>query len=585
MSRKSLILFISLAISGISTLGFYIRPAKGIIWIVGHITSDTTWMPFDTYRVIDDTYVDPNVTLAILPGVHVQFADGFSLSVHGSLNATGAEAQPIVFTSSRISPSKGTWKTVEFGGVATSSMKHVKIQYATNGMTIRTAEMIMIDHCEISNCSESGVLFAWQNSNVTIKNSLIMQNGNGVGSINNNEGYQGITLTNNKITENVENGVYLNVDSTTTDSDVGFITISSNEISLNGKDGVYVHCGASHWGDSSNIHNVNLLSNHISTNGDAGIRLYSHSYAGESKMHDVVICSNNISLNAEGGILLDQDGDLCDSSIYNVTISSNIVTSNGANGVHLRNTSDDEGLISDIDILSNIVQSNAGDGIRLETHGDVVSNTQRIRNVDLVSNSVYSNGGSGILLQSVYGYAYSINIWYNDIRSNENKGVYVAASGHNTGSDYDIAITNNTVATNSLHGVFIEALWGDFNTDIRFNSISSNFYGLFYAGTQGNIAISNDLISNVYGMNITDGATVKAEYNFWGSPSGPYHESLNPEGQGNSINGNGIDLDFIPFLQQGVDPVIPEFPSFFILPVFMIVTLLAVILHRKKHSM
>ena len=47
-------------------------------------------------------------------------------------------------------------------------------------------------------------------------------------------------------------------------------------------------------------------------------------------------------------------------------------------------------------------------------------------------------------------------------------------------------------------------------------------------------------------MNVTNGATVDAEFNYWGSSTGPYH-NLNPEGEGNLVNGDGTDLDFIPF--------------------------------------
>jgi len=55
-------------------------------------------------------------------------------------------------------------------------------------------------------------------------------------------------------------------------------------------------------------------------------------------------------------------------------------------------------------------------------------------------------------------------------------------------------------------------------------------------------------------MNVTDGATVKAEYNYWGNSSGPHHY-LNPEGTGNPVNGNGIDLDFIPFLTSPIGSI------------------------------
>jgi hypothetical protein len=59
---------------------------------------------------------------------------------------------------------------------------------------------------------------------------------------------------------------------------------------------------------------------------------------------------------------------------------------------------------------------------------------------------------------------------------------------------------------------------------------------------------NNDVLSNTYGMNITNGATVTAEYDYWGDSTGPYNPSVNSEGKGDPVNGNGLDLDFIPFL-------------------------------------
>ena len=45
---------------------------------------------------------------------------------------------------------------------------------------------------------------------------------------------------------------------------------------------------------------------------------------------------------------------------------------------------------------------------------------------------------------------------------------------------------------------------------------------------------------------------INATYNYWGDKSGPYHPSLNPDGKGNPIESNGIDIDFIPFLTHSV---------------------------------
>ena len=55
-----------------------------------------------------------------------------------------------------------------------------------------------------------------------------------------------------------------------------------------------------------------------------------------------------------------------------------------------------------------------------------------------------------------------------------------------------------------------------------------------------------------------------------------------------SSQGNNVLLGIAPYNPTWLDlgaPVIPEFPSFLILPLFMLTTLLAVMLYRRKHSM
>ncbi|MCK4653273.1 MAG: T9SS type A sorting domain-containing protein [Candidatus Cloacimonetes bacterium] len=89
------------------------------IEVEGHITEDTTWSPDNNpYYVIDDVFVDDNVTLTILPGTEVKFHstrlicyDDFSnfiyyngtniakmLWVDGKIKAEGTEEDPITFT-------------------------------------------------------------------------------------------------------------------------------------------------------------------------------------------------------------------------------------------------------------------------------------------------------------------------------------------------------------------------------------------------------------------------------------------------------------------------------------------------------
>jgi PKD repeat protein len=53
-------------------------------------------------------------------------------------------------------------------------------------------------------------------------------------------------------------------------------------------------------------------------------------------------------------------------------------------------------------------------------------------------------------------------------------------------------------------------------------------------------------------MDVKSDASVDATHNYWGDKSGPYHEKLNPSGQGNSVGGDGVNLDFIFFLTKPI---------------------------------
>ncbi len=110
---KSFLYFI-----GVSFLIFHFSIANAIE-VEGHITEDTTWSPDNNpYHVIDDVFVDDDVTLTILPGTEVKFNstiltcyDDFSnfiyyngsniakmLWVDGKVIAEGTEDEPIIFT-------------------------------------------------------------------------------------------------------------------------------------------------------------------------------------------------------------------------------------------------------------------------------------------------------------------------------------------------------------------------------------------------------------------------------------------------------------------------------------------------------
>lgn len=590
MNGKSFVVLIVLVMLCVGVLGNSIRPAQAIIWIEGHIVSDTTWAPVDTYRVINNTFVDPNVTLTILPGVRVQFADGFSLTVEGSLNATGTDANQVIFTSSRSSPSPGVWGRIKLAGNM-STLRNVRVEYAVDGIAVESLEPIIIDKSIISNCLENGILLIGS-SNVLIETSTVEQNKNGI-STDSALVHSGVAIIDNKISNNIENGIYLQ--SSGREAYICNVTIVSNNISSNGGNGVfffnndyrpYYPASAPH----GCIGNVTFSFNTVSSNIKNGIYLYGYcgGFGGVGCIRNVTFSSNIVWSNLENGIYLESYGytsawdEAPRCEIFNVTFSDNVVSSNAAVGIYLNShgyggEGAGFGSIYDMSFEFNNVSLNGDDGILLNV-GDLGGS---IYNSAFLSNTLHSNQKSGLVLNTAYSDAWGSQIFnftfcFNTVSSNKENGVYCNARDHSDG--FDLTMENNTLTENSNYGIYVS---GGINSLLRYNSISRSLIGVFLVKTLGNLAIYNDIFSNSYGMNVTNGASINAEHNYWGSAAGPYHASLNPEGDGNPVDGDGTDLDFIPFETHWL---VSEFPSFLILPLFMIVTLLAVLIYRRKHS-
>jgi len=190
-------------------------------------------------------------------------------------------------------------------------------------------------------------------------------------------------------------------------------------------------------------------------------------------------------------------------------------------------------LNSTIDARENVIVSNLGNGIRLS--GD---------NRATIENNIIKSNTRGILLEgeSTLG----LSIIQNIIISNTQSGLQLEAGTYD-----NMEILQNTFTGNSK-GIHVS---GSVITLITNNTISHNSIGVFYGTGQGHSIHFCDLYGNDLGMDISPGATVNAKYNYWGDTNGPYHLSLNPEGKGNQVLGDGVNLDFIPFLTYPIGHV------------------------------
>jgi len=182
----------------------------------------------------------------------------------------------------------------------------------------------------------------------------------------------------------------------------------------------------------------------------------------------------------------------------------------------------------------NDIKGNSGDGIdiALAPSGSAI---------DIHDNIVDDNGpwvcGTGIKLGSG---GVSGAIVRGNIITNNHKGIYLdAASTQNI-------IQDNSI-TNNGHGVWVE---GDDNQIIRndiLNNSETTPSGIHLTiNAEGNIIRCNNIVGNqLYGVYNEKAEAVNSTNNWWGDASGPYNETLNPDGTGNAVSAN---VTFDPWL-------------------------------------
>jgi parallel beta-helix repeat protein len=292
---------------------------------------------------------------------------------------------------------------------------------------------------------------------------------------------------------------------------------------------------------------------------------------------NIIVNGNGYTLNGarDYGIVLFQR--------HNVTIANLTIAGFSTSGIGIESSTNNL-------IASNNILSNLNEGIRFYTgasNNTVTGNNIRYNKYmsgihfydDATNNVISSNNITdncyGILSNDAPGNI----ITGNNIRFNNQHGIYFYNSSNNT-------ITGNNIGnTEWEYGL---CLVGNSNYNlISGNKIMNNEIGIVLEGSAGNSIYHNSFIGN-RDAHATDDAS-----NTWdnGYPSGGnYWSGYN--GTDNNADGIGdtpyiIDensRDNYPLMYPVDIVVIPEFPSWIILPLFMVVTLLAVIVCNEREK-
>jgi len=121
-----------------------------------------------------------------------------------------------------------------------------------------------------------------------------------------------------------------------------------------------------------------------------------------------------------------------------------------------------------------------------------------------------------------------------------NNGIGIKLTGAGETAE---GITGHIVEGNKISNCDVGVELRTFDVKIAGNNIQNNRIGIGINddlhSVEGNILHYNNIVGNTeYGIKNLADVSIDAKNNYWGDNSGPYHETLNPEGEGNAISDN-----------------------------------------------
>ncbi len=305
--------------------------------ICGDISANSTWTPSQgPYYVTCDTTLLPDVTLTIEQGVAIRFSPGVTLTISGTLRATGAPDQPIIFTSDQESPAPGDWGGLRFeAGSSGSDLTWCVVEYATVGVHVYAGpgETVgpVFSGCTVRENAAHGIMLEGYTSGCdvglvqpTIAGCLVEENGGcgiygygyGDPSYGCDEfagGTVGGAVTGSTIRNNQGPGLCLRAESLEFGHGDVWLGIEANAISGNAGHGIHL------YGDDRV--RPRIENNLLYGNGGAGI--YS---AARHEETDLPIVNNTVFGNDGDGVVLTRPA----GQAY---LANNIVAANGGFGL------------------------------------------------------------------------------------------------------------------------------------------------------------------------------------------------------------------------------------------------------------
>ncbi len=563
-----------LAVVGAIGLVVTLSPAGAqsvVTFVDSDVTADTTWTPEQSpYRVVENVTVAPDASLSIQPGTTVQFAEGVSMHVAGGLYANGTEDQPVHLTSSRPASTPGTWGSIRTvgSGSSTITLSHTELTDATDGISVTNPDStVLVANTSLGSIAGNGidVKTADGRTDLEVRESRFQDIGaTGIRAARTEilpvDTASGWSITDSTFVGAGEAGIHVDAKRTTgltvhgthfdgidgpavrleadrirasrvqantvlgsaqgvavDTADASALSIAENEIDVEGTAvGISLE---------QNVYGLEIRDNRIEE-GTAGISIGHDPRRDGYYSFDLSVTENRIRNQAGSGIALS-------TSLFSdseMAVQNNTVADNGRYGIRLAVGAFQQAVVAD-----NRIAGNARSGLSMTA--------RHVRNTNVRGNTVRENGASGIEITARAAME-RVEVSANELLDNAREGLAIETE-ERTESNY--TITANVVAANA-YGVFLSGPQTGVLSEnaVVFNTIAfgdrversdadSGIGGLGTAGATDVELIRNGVYGNRVGLQTQIDGTVSAAGNYWGAKTGPYHRSINPEGEGNAV--------------------------------------------------
>jgi hypothetical protein len=535
------------------------------------VTADTTWSAEDgPYRVVANVSVAGNASLSIGPGTTVQVAEGVSISVAGELVANGTDEEPARFVSSDVDPVPGAWGSIRTTGTGepSVSLANVRLSHATHGVAVSNPRSsVRIADSTVESLSGDGIhVRAAEGAALITVSGTQFQAIGGAGidarrsAIVPVRAVTGWSITDSTFSDLGDAGVSVHADRVT--------TVTLRNATVSGVDGPAVGV------DTERLRATDLRENHVDraitgfdveTADASAVAIADNDLAVTGTAVDVSLERNVYALRIRdnsiagggAGIVVDHDPREGGFYSFDLAVRENEVRETDRNGITVRTS-----LFSDatFGVRENTVTKAGRFGMALSVttleNANVSENwitdsartglevsTRRIADTSFRGNTVRDAGGSGIALAARESIE-RVDVEANHLLNNARDGVTIRTRMVTEGN---YTVTDNVIAANA-YGV---ALAGPQTAQVSGNAIVHNSralgpvlertetapgVGVLVRRGAANVTLrDNDVYGNRIGLATHIDGTVTAPDNYWGAPSGPYHSSINPEGEGDPV--------------------------------------------------